>query len=374
MSVLETLGAVPVINAGGRLTALGGSTLSTAVTDAMAEAGRGYCDVADLKRRAGAWIAVRCGADDAYVTTGAAAGIALMVAAVVAGTDPVRVASLPDSVEPNRILILGGHMIDFGAPLEQMVRMGGGRPLAVGSVNRATAAELRARLAAGAVAAVLFVRSHHAFQRDMPDLPTVVDAARQAGVPVLVDAAAEEDLRASIAAGAALVAYSGGKAFEGPTSGFVAGRSDLIDGCRAQEAGIGRPMKVGKETIAGLVAALAAHAHRDPAAEEARRDAIVSTLIEGLGSVDGLRVDREADEARPSIVRVGMALAPEAGFALPELVAALRGGTPPVYVRTHHLAEGRITLDPRPLEPAEAEVVVRRVREEAARLRHAGRD
>src|SRR5437762_781743 len=74
-------------------------------------------------------------------------------------------------------------------------------------------------------AAVLFVQSHHAVQSGMLALAPVVALARERGVPVLVDAAAEEDLRRYVAAGVDLVAYSGGKAFAGPTSGFVAGRA-----------------------------------------------------------------------------------------------------------------------------------------------------
>jgi D-glucosaminate-6-phosphate ammonia-lyase len=94
VSVYDTLGMAPAINAAGRLTALGGATLAPAVTDAMSEAAQSYCDVAELKRRAGRWIAERCGGEDAWVTSGAAAGVALMTAAVVAGTDPARIRPL----------------------------------------------------------------------------------------------------------------------------------------------------------------------------------------------------------------------------------------------------------------------------------------
>src|SRR5262249_60287974 len=84
--------------------------------------------------------------------------------------------------------------------------------------------------------------------------PTPV--AREQAVPVLVDAAAETDLRKYIAAGADLVIYSAHKSLNAPTAGIMAGRRGLIDACLQQNGGIGRTMKIGKEGIVGCLAAL----------------------------------------------------------------------------------------------------------------------
>src|SRR5206468_1920573 len=164
-------------------------------------------------------------------------------------------------------------------------------------------------------------------------LAPVVALARERGVPVLVDAAAEEDLRRYVAAGVDLVAYSGGKAFAGPTSGFVAGRAALVAACRAQERGVARAMKVGKEAILGLLAAIEAYAGRDEAAEHGRQGAIVSEILSALGDLPHTRVAEAPDEVGRSIVRV--ALSPDAGalgFTATDLARALADGTPRVTV------------------------------------------
>src|SRR5205085_2636124 len=131
--VYERLGVARVINASGRMTHLGGSHLADEVADGMAEAGRGYVRLADLHERAGQLIAGHTGAEAACVTTGAAAGIALMVAACVAGADPAAVELLPEVAHDRReVLVQIGHMVSFGAPVAQMIRLAGGRPIAVG--------------------------------------------------------------------------------------------------------------------------------------------------------------------------------------------------------------------------------------------------
>src|SRR4029079_11666567 len=106
------------------------------------------------------------------------------------------------------------------------------------------------------VVAMVYVQSHHAVQEQMVSLADCLSAAHPHHVPVIVDAAAEEDLRRYVELGADLVTYSGGKAIGGPTVGFVAARGNLIDACELQQRGIARAMKVGKEAIVGLLVAL----------------------------------------------------------------------------------------------------------------------
>jgi L-seryl-tRNA(Ser) seleniumtransferase/D-glucosaminate-6-phosphate ammonia-lyase len=367
VSSYERLGVDRVINASGMMTRLGGALLAPEVARAMADAGAAHVDLDELKTRAGKAIAGWTGAEAAWPTSGAAAGIAIMTAAVVAGADPSRVARLPDADwAPRTVLVQAGHWVDFGAPVEQMVRLGGGRPVLVGSVNRVTTDDARGALASVGVAAVLFVQSHHAVQQGMLTLTETVALARERAVPVLVDAAAEEDLRRYVTAGADLVAYSGGKAFGGPTSGFVAGRVELVAACRAQERGIARAMKVGKEAIVGLLAALDLYVKRDGPAEASRQAGIVATLREALGRLPHTRVAESADEAGRGIVR--LTLSPDAralGFGAADLVRTLASGAPGrprVMVRAHGASTGTIALDPRPLTAADVPVLVEAIR------------
>jgi L-seryl-tRNA(Ser) seleniumtransferase/D-glucosaminate-6-phosphate ammonia-lyase len=365
--VYAALGVRRVINAGGRLTALGGTTLAPEVAAAMAAAGQTYVRLNELADRAGKIIAEFTGAEAACVTTGAAAGIALMTAACVAGTDPAKIERLPD-VEGDRreVLVQIGHLVSFGAPIAQMIRLGGGRPIAVGWANGVSRTHLEAAISPRTVA-FLYVQSHHTVHHGMLALEDCLAICRAHGVPCLVDAAAEEDLRRYVALGVDAVTYSGGKAIGGPTSGFIAGRRDLIAACRAQERGIGRPMKVGKEAIVGLLTAIQAYVARDAAtvaAELDRQQRMVAIIRDGLADLPGIRVTELADEAGRAIVRAGIVLDRQAvGATAAELAAFLAASDPPIYVRGHLVAEGTVMIDPRPIDEDDARVIVERVRD-----------
>ncbi len=363
MTVYDRLGARRVINASGRMTALGGSVLGQGVLRAMEEAGTSFVDVAEFKEKAGNRIAELCGAEAGFITTGAAAGIAIMVAAVVAGRDLNKVFALPVvDWQPREIAIQSGHMVNFGASVAQMIKLGGGVPIPVGSVNMVVSEELAGTISPH-TAAVLAVQSHHAVQKGMLPLSEVIRIAHRANRPVLLDAAAEEDLRMYVGQGADMVTYSGGKAIEGPTAGFIVGRRDLIEACRVQEQGIGRPMKIGKEGVAGLVAALEAYVQRNRVCESDERRQVSDALIDALQDIDVLRVSAVPDEAGRDIMRVAIEMRDKNGVALKKLVSELESGTPAVYVRKHHLEEGWVALDPRPLQIDDVPVIASRMRQ-----------
>jgi D-glucosaminate-6-phosphate ammonia-lyase len=364
MNLLQRLDVEQVINASGRMTRLGVNTLTDDVIDVMALGGRNYVDIEQLHEKVGEHIADLLGAEGAMVTTGAAAGISLMVAACVAGDDTSKIASLPGPVDgPTTFLIQAGHQVDFGAPVNQMVRIGGGVPVPIGSVNRVREEDLLGAITPD-VAGFIYVQSHHAVQKGTLSLLRCIEICSLRGVPVLVDAAAEEDLRRYIGSGADLVTFSGGKAIGGPTSGIIAGNRRLVHACRAQNAGIGRPMKVGKEQLLGLAVALEQYLTRDNEAEAARCSRLVNDLIEGFSAIKGLNTIRLDDEAGRGIERAGIQLDPESAA---KLVKHLTDGSPPVFPRTHLVDAGIVAFDPRPLEDTHVEIILERVRSFFAR-------
>ncbi|MFC3999906.1 DgaE family pyridoxal phosphate-dependent ammonia lyase [Nocardiopsis sediminis] len=364
--VYRRLGVAAVVNASGRMTALGGSLPSPRVSAAMTEAAGAHVRIEDLMTAAGRRIAAATGTEAGCPTSGAAAGIAISTAAVIAGTSLPAVERLPDAGGlPDEIVLPLGHAVHFGAPVTQMVRLGGGRPVVVGSANAVTADHLEGAIGAQ-TAAMLYVRSHHAVQKGVPPLAEFAAVARRKGVPLIIDAAAEEDLRAYAAAGGDLVVYSGGKAVGGPASGFVCGRSDLVAACRMQYRGVARAMKVGKETIAGLVAALeeytAAEAGRQAEAEEQRTR--MAALRDGVASIPGLSAAVVPDEAGRAIVRCEIRVDPAAtGRTAHDVVRRLAEGDPAIVVRDHRSSEGLFAVDPRPLAPGEENTVLRRLTE-----------
>lgn len=359
MITYESLGIRRVINASGRMTALGGVVLHPDVTAAMGEAAGSNVEIDALKDIAGERIAAWCGAEAAMVTSGAAAGIVIMAAATVTGGDAYRTSRLPDVDWPRREIVLQlGHAVNYGCCVTQNVRMAGGRPVLVGAANLVRRFDLE-----GAInektAGILFVQSHHAVQKGMLSLREVVEIGASHRVPVLVDAAAEEDLHRFVALGADLVTYSGGKAFEGPTSGFIAGRRDLVAAGRAQENGIARPMKVGKETIVGLLAALERYVARDAGAEQERQASVLATWHEQLRDLPHTNLSVQQDEAGRDIRRLHLTLdAERLGFSAIDLVGELARFDPPIYPRAHAATTGTIALDPRAIQDRDVPIIV----------------
>jgi D-glucosaminate-6-phosphate ammonia-lyase len=360
--IYRRFGLEPVINAAGKMTALGGTAQTDEIAQAQATAALTHIDIAMLRKRAGELIAHYSGAPAASVTTGAAAGIAISVAACITGSVLERVVRLPDADGwSRRVLLQAGHDVNFGAAVTQMICLGGGRAHIVGSVAGVTPTMLDESLAEfDDIVAYLFVQSHHSKQQQMVPLDLCIAACHRRQVPVIVDAAAEEDLRHYIAVGADLVTYSGGKAFGGPTCGFVAGRRDLVDACELQQRGIARAMKVGKEQIIGLLVALERYVARDAAAEAARRDSLVSQILDGLSDVVGLRTSRKADEAGRGIDRVALERAD--GGDVRELAKYLSAGAPSIRLRNHHLGAGIALIDPREIDSEQAQRIIERVR------------
>ena len=267
---LAKLGLRRVINVSGTMTVIGASSALPEVVEAVADILPRFVEISALQRAASATIARLCDAEAGFVTASTAAAITLAVAGAMTGLDRAAIARLPDSSGlRNQVVILAGHLISYGAPVGQAIRLAGAQIAAVGQATSAAEYELDGALSAE-TAAALYVVSHHAAQTGMIPLPRFAEIAHAKGVPVIVDAAAEYDLRKFLREGADLALYSAHKFLRAPTAGIVAGRRDLVRAAYLQNGGIGRGMKVGKEGIAGTIVALEAWEKTDHAAR--RRD------------------------------------------------------------------------------------------------------
>lgn len=355
-----------VINAAGKLTSLGGTAQSPSVATSQAAAAGRHVDLAKLRKEAGERLAELTGAEAGCVTTGAAAGITISVAALLCERNPDLLHDLPETNSPFSVLLQAGHAINFGATITQMIRLAGARPEVVGGKSRVTTQDIRSGISPEVVA-FLYVKSHHCVQENMVELPEFISLANAASIPVIVDAAAEEDLTIYIAAGADLVTYSGGKAFGGPTSGFIVGRKQYLDWCEAQSEGIARTMKVGKEQIAGLLTALDEYIHRDESARRATLHKTNAMLVSAFEASAVFEVALRPDEAGRPFTRV--ALTPHKdrkGAAVYDpfaLVNFLEAGSPSIRTRNHHLKDGILLIDPRELKPGDVEVIIEKLKQ-----------
>ena len=262
MGVYEDLGVRTIINAWGNATLTGGSIMRPEVLAAMEEASREYVWLPELLEKAGERVAELAGVEAAYITSGAAAGIAISVAACMAGTEIDKMLQLPDTRGMKDEVIVQASQI---GGYDNMIEIAGAKVVAVGDEHGTDPEQLEAAFSEQTVALVHFFA--YASAGDVP-LEQVIETAHERGVTVIVDAAAEFPpypiLRRFIDMGADLAIFSGGKGLRGPQcTGLVLGRKDLIEACAVQASpnhGVGRPTKVGKEEIVGLVTALELYA------------------------------------------------------------------------------------------------------------------
>ena len=364
MTVYEEIGLPRVINASGRVTVLGVSTISDKVAKAAVAGGQSYVVVEDLIDKAGEIISRYTGGEDSCPTVCASAAIALSVAGMISKGKKTIMDRLPDSTGlANEINLQKGHVINFNAPIETMLRLGGGVPVEAGCATEVVVEDVEELINEKTVA-LLYVKSHHCVQKGMLDLPTMIDIAHRHNLPLMVDAAAEEDFRKYIAMGADLVCYSGAKALEATTSGFVTGKKELISYIKKQYHGVGRAMKVGKEAIMGLLAALEQYENKDKQAEVAKNVKIVDWLVDEINQIPNLKAQKIQDEAGRAIFRARVFVDPEkAGMTATELEGKLKAGTPTIRCRTEFMSLGSLDFDPRPLVEGDKELIVAKLKE-----------
>ncbi len=384
--VLQRLGVAEVINACGPVTRLGGGPMAPEIMEAMAEASRVCCDMLDLQAAACRVIRRVTGAEAGIVTSGASAAVLLGAAACLAGLDPGRMNRLPEVRNGRRevvvvrsqrnmydraLVVAGAELVEVGIP--DRVSGPGVRDAAAWEIEDAIGPQ---------TAAVYYL----AQPQSQPSLAEVAAAAHRAGVPTLVDAAAQlppaANLRGYLAQGADLVAFSGGKAIGGPqASGILCGRADLVGSALLQmldldvrpegwrpppefaalaqmrglpHHGIGRSCKVGKEEIVGLLVALERFSEPTLGERRAAWTRVLQDAVEAAGTVGTATLTLDDDGPVPVLrVRAGNAA---------QVAAALRTGTPAIECGTAFVEDGVLTFSPVALAPEHGATIGQRLR------------
>ena len=362
MTRYADLGIRPVVNAAATLTRLGGSLMPLPVLEAMAAGAESFVDMVELQRRAGERIAELTGNEACYISSGAAAGISIAIAGCIAGRDPDCVRRLPRLDEPPaEVIVYRSQRNGY----DQAARQTGARLI---EINTAEPADLEAAISPRTACVLYFAGAHYA-PGALP-LDQVISGAHARHVPVLVDAAAQIPPISSLwrftrelAADAAI--FSGGKGLRGPqSSGLVLGKRSIVETCIANgppNHSLGRPMKVGKEEMMGIVAAVEWCLEQDEAEMLAGYEATVQGWIDGLRGLPGVSVERgyPSEAGQPharAIVRIG----PTAVTTRAELVAALWEGEPRIAIG--EVESDAIALNPQTLEPGEDEIVLHALR------------
>jgi L-seryl-tRNA(Ser) seleniumtransferase len=360
MTTYSDLGVKSVINASATLTRLGGSRMPPPVMEAMHEAAGSFVDLVELQKRVGERIAQLTRNEACYVSSGAAAAMAIAIAGLIAGTDPERIHRLPEvgSLAPE-VVVFRSQRNGY----DQAARLSGARLV---EVDRPV--DFDKALSAEAVGVLYFAGAHYA--RGALELEHVVRAAHAHEIPVLVDAAAQIPPISSLwhftcEVGADAAIFSGGKGLRGPqSSGLVLGRRAIVQACIANgppNHSLGRPMKVGKEELMGILAAVEWSLEQDEAALLARYEAIVEGWIDGLQDLPGSCVERGyPSEAGQPHSRALLQLLPGSRLKRAQLVRELWEGEPRIAVG--EVGDDAIALNPQTVEPGEEEIILTRLR------------
>ena len=350
-----SLGIRPVINAAATLTRLGGSRMPPPVLEAMLAGAESFVDLVELQRTVGNRIASLTGNEACYVSSGAAAGMAIAIAACINhGRDVTR---LPDATGGTpEVIVLRSQRNGY----DQAARLPGTLVIEIGS----DANDLSEAFSPRTVAVLYFAGAH--FSSGALPLQTAIEMAHVRELPVLVDAAAQIPPIANLwhftrELGADAAIFSGGKALRGPqSSGLVLGRRELVEACIPNgppNHSLGRPMKVGKEELLGILAAVEWSLAQDEAALLAGYEASVQLWLRGLAGVPGVRVVRGfPSEAGQPHARAIVRLEGSRQWTAASLSAALWDQNPRIAVGS--IDERAIALNPQTLEPGEDEIVL----------------
>ncbi len=364
MSIYTSIRLPRVINAAGRMTALGVSTLSDEVAHAMLEGAQSYVVMDDLMDKAGEIISSYTKAEASLVTSCASAGICMSLAGIISKGKKSIIERLPDSHGlANEVILMKGHVVQFGAPVTSLIRLSGGVPIEAGMANEVSAEDIEDCINEK-TAALLYIKSHHCIQKGMVSLEKMIEIAHAHQLPLVVDAAAEEDLCKYVAMGADLVVYSSAKALEAPSSGIVTGKKEYIDYAKKQVHGIARPMKVGKEAIMGVLKAIELYFKKDNAKLVKENLEMVAYLNEKINQLPGLKAVQVQDEAGREIYRsqvtVDESITHQTASQIDE---ALRNGNPSIHCRKHLLSMVILSFDTRSLGEGDKEIIIQRLKE-----------
>lgn len=361
--LFKELGVTPVINAGVTMTFLSGSLMMPEVLDAINSTAHDFANMYDLQDKVGAKIAEMLQCEGAMVTSGAACALLLGTAACISGTDQAKIKMMPNFPDPRpEVIMQKGHRYLF----DQAITTTGAKIIEI-----ETPEEMEQAFNANTVMALFF---NAAGKTTVPH-EEFVAICKKHNIPSFIDAAADvppvENLFKFQKMGFDLVTFSGGKMIRGPQSaGLLFGKKDLIEAAKLNhsphEAPIGRPMKVNKEEMFGMYAALKSYLERDHQKEWQDwldRIAKIKSMVEKIPSVTGeTHVDEGPANAFPSLHlswdEQQVKISPK------DVQEALKNGTPSIVTNLAGRGDKRmLSVGVVLLKPEQVKIVGRRVEE-----------
>ena len=354
----KELGVRPFINAAGTYTDMTASLMPPEVMAAINYASKQFVPLTELHDRVGERIATLVKAEAAMVSAGAASAMTLGTAGVLTGGDAQKIVDLPNLTGmKTEVIMQKSHRFGY----DHAVRNCG-----VKIVEVETAAQLEAAVTPQ-TAMMLFYNNNNSLGQIRDE--EFVRLGKKHGVVTMNDCAADvppvENLWKFTAMGFDLVAFSGGKGIRGPQSaGLLLGRKDLIAAARANAApngnSIGRGMKVNKEEMVGMLAAIERFVTLDHAALDREYQRRADVILKSLARIDGVTASITVPEVANHVPHVKVVLdTAVTGITGQEISKRLREGTPSIGVR----AGDELLIGVWMMQPGDDVVVARRLKD-----------
>jgi uncharacterized pyridoxal phosphate-dependent enzyme len=365
----DKLGVAKIVNAAGTYTALTASIMPPSVQAAVALAAKYPVRLAELQNAAGEYLAKKLQCEAAVVTAGAASALTLGTAACVTTANKVGIRSIPTEVRSlakHEVLIQKAHRYGY----DQAVLCCGIRFVEVETLadyekafnERTVMAHYYNAAEAGSIGREDWIRVAHAH-----------------GVPCFNDAAADvppiSNLWNYTKMGFDLVTFSGGKGMRGPqNAGLLLGRKDLIAAAAASNNphdGVGRGMKVAKEQIVGMVAAVDWFLSQSDEAMEKEFRRRAEQIVSILGEIPSLSTEISIPLVANHVPHLLLRYDPARVKIAPrDVMLELRKGNPAIELNPSTGPNG-IVVGVWMLQPGEEEIVGRRLKEVLTRASRA---
>lgn len=363
-NLLRELGVRTFINAAGTYTTMTASLMHDEVVEAIAQSAKEFCMLNEVQDKVGEKIAQMVHAESAMVTAGAFSALTLGMAGILTGTDKEKVKQIPHRLEESgiksEVLLQKGHYDGY----EQALYNTGIKLIPVET------AEDVDRAVNEKTAAMHFLNCNAAEGKIMHE--EWLQLAKKHNLPATIDIAADvppvSNLWKYNDMGFSFVALSGGKAIRGPQStGILMGKKDIITAARLNNSPngvtIGRGMKVNKEEMLGMYAALERYINQDHDKEWRIWEDRIDTINKAIKNINGVTTKIFV----PPIANHTPTLhvvwdKDQIKITREEFMERLRNGNPSVEVIGNK--DGGFNTTVFMLNPGEEKIVAKRLREE----------
>jgi len=367
-SIYKKLNITPMINAAGTYTMIGGSRMSEQTLADMAEAARSHVDIKELQQKVNQRLAKITKNEAASVCNGAASGMYIAAATCIAKKANRSFNSISrKEIAKYEIVMFAAHR----NPYDWSIRQLGVKLTEVGYPNTmhvATADDLRDAIKENTAGIFFMLTSRGGWIAEGGlDFETTLEVAKEKGIPVIVDAAAQvppvENLWKITQKGATAVLFSGGKDLRGPqSSGLIVGEKEFLEiftKINFFNYGIGRMLKTGREEIVGLLSAVEQYIAMDHKKRGTWVEEQIKKLIEFSNSSKLYQIFRTyPNEAGQPMARAEVLLKTN-DYSLEDLSKVLKESTPSIFT---FVDRGHLFINPMTLFEGETEIIIEQLK------------